>query len=239
MQFEKASTNRSKLDLFLSAPNTTMNEHLNELFKRRTTREKKLTSFESQKLREQGNKQYKVRKYQGALSLFSKALVAASIEISDDRESSINNNNLDMSLAVANRSAVFFQMNMFQESLEDIKAAFTYGYPEEKKAKLLERQDKCREKLHTLGNPPESSASRLIPELYRPSETNPCVSECLEFCSSPADDPVRGRFTVAKDSITAGTMILVEPEPLTWFLSSNYRDSHCHNCCREIFTSHR
>ncbi len=48
----------------------------------------------------------------------------------------------ELSIALANRSAVLFSLKAYHLSLDDIKLAFEAGYPEELQYKLLERKAK-------------------------------------------------------------------------------------------------
>ena len=48
----------------------------------------------------------------------------------------------ELSVALANRSAVLFSLKAYHLALDDIKLAFKSGYPEELHFKLLERKAK-------------------------------------------------------------------------------------------------
>ena len=48
----------------------------------------------------------------------------------------------ELSIALANRSAVLFSLKAYHLALDDIKVAFDAGYPEELQFKLLERKAK-------------------------------------------------------------------------------------------------
>ena len=46
----------------------------------------------------------------------------------------------DLSVALANRSAVLFSLKAYPMALDDIRLAFESGYPEELRFKLIERK---------------------------------------------------------------------------------------------------
>ena len=46
----------------------------------------------------------------------------------------------EVALALANRSAVFFQLAEFEKCLEDLEAALLFGYPEAPQYKLFDRK---------------------------------------------------------------------------------------------------
>ncbi len=50
----------------------------------------------------------------------------------------------DLSVALANRSAVLFSLKAFNLALDDIRVALESGYPKELRFKLLERRAKIQ-----------------------------------------------------------------------------------------------
>ena len=79
----------------------------------------------SRELREEGNALYAAGKYGVALIKFSSALVFAPLD------------QVDYSLALANRSACLYMLGYYQRSLEDTILAENTGYPREKIYKLM------------------------------------------------------------------------------------------------------
>lgn len=86
---------------------------------------------ESKIKREYGNKAYQEEKDLDALYLYTQAVISAPCEGSKD-----------LSICLANRSAVLFSLKAYALALDDIKLAFEVGYPNDLKYKLLERKAK-------------------------------------------------------------------------------------------------
>eukprot|EP00092_Neocalanus_flemingeri_P100883 GFUD01128895.1.p1 GENE.GFUD01128895.1~~GFUD01128895.1.p1 ORF type:complete len:670 (+),score=162.71 GFUD01128895.1:141-2150(+) len=89
----------------------------------------------SQQLREQGNKAYTAKKNEQALQLYTDSVRFAPCTLEGKGE--------ELSLALANRSAVLFQMKQFRLALQDIELSFLAGYPQDMAYKLHERKGKC------------------------------------------------------------------------------------------------
>jgi hypothetical protein len=88
----------------------------------------------SLKYKEFGNKCYSKKDFRETVTLYNKALCHAT-------------SNLQLSLLYANRSAVYLEVKKFEECLENIQLAKTSGYPQEKMAKLIAREENCKTKL--------------------------------------------------------------------------------------------
>lgn len=86
-------------------------------------------------LRDEGNDEYKDGKYFEALLFYNQSLQLATVIESDSQ----------LSLAYANRSAVYSKLNESKLCLENIQLAKKHGYPADKVAKLNEREKKCSE----------------------------------------------------------------------------------------------
>lgn len=91
------------------------------------------SALESVQLRNEGNKLFQKKCYHEALEVYSCSVLNAPI-VSHGSE---------LSLALANRSAVLFHLREHRQCLEDIQQALSHGYPCELSYKLLDRQGKC------------------------------------------------------------------------------------------------
>lgn len=91
------------------------------------------SALESVQLRNEGNKLFQKKCYHEALEVYSCSVLNAPI-VSHGSE---------LSLALANRSAVLFHLREHRQCLEDIQQALSRGYPCELSYKLLDRQGKC------------------------------------------------------------------------------------------------
>ncbi|XP_006167616.1 SET and MYND domain-containing protein 4 [Tupaia chinensis] len=105
--------------------------------------------------REEGNKKFQEKDYEGAAVLYSKG-------ISHSRPAT------EISLCYANRSAALFHLGQYEACLNDILRAQTHGYPERLRPKVMLRKAEC---LVTLGRLPE--ASQAIEDIERHFATTP------------------------------------------------------------------
>lgn len=101
------------------------------------------SALESVKLRNEGNKLFQKKCYHEALEVYSCSILNAPIESHGN----------ELSLALANRSAVLFHLREHHQCLEDIQQALSHGYPYELSYKLFDRQGKC---LFVLGHDSEA-----------------------------------------------------------------------------------
>ena len=86
----------------------------------------------SLELRGLGNKLYAGKVYKEALTTYTNAALAANVDSAGKSE--------EVALAVANRSAVYFQLTEFERCLEDVEAALMFGYPESLQYKIFDRK---------------------------------------------------------------------------------------------------
>ncbi|GLG94637.1 Uncharacterized protein GBIM_01812 [Gryllus bimaculatus] len=93
---------------------------------------------ESTRLRNEGNKLFQRKNDNEALKLYTQSIMCAPV-------SNLNESNStdSISLGFANRSAVLFAKEKFEDCLKDIERAFEYEYPTKLRYKLLERKAKC------------------------------------------------------------------------------------------------
>ncbi|XP_023327508.1 SET and MYND domain-containing protein 4 [Eurytemora carolleeae] len=94
--------------------------------------------------RNAGNAAFQKKKDGEALTLYTEAVFSAPAGEEGKR---------DISLGLANRSAVLIKMKKYKECLEDIDAALYFEYPDNIRYKLVDRQAKC---FAALGNVSEA-----------------------------------------------------------------------------------
>ncbi|EDS42181.1 conserved hypothetical protein [Culex quinquefasciatus] len=82
--------------------------------------------------KEQGNKAFQYEKWSAAVKCYNKACHLLPQE-----------NDLEMSLIVANRSAALFHLNKYEHALQDIELALELKYPQDMHYKLMERKARC------------------------------------------------------------------------------------------------
>ncbi|XP_064093720.1 SET and MYND domain-containing protein 4-like [Macrobrachium nipponense] len=125
------------------------------------------------------------------------------------------------SLAVgySNRSAVLYDLGMYQYCIEDINMAFMYGYPKEFGAKLNERKENClahllkeKEKESAQQSPEESSADDIVEYLAALKVSEPFlksrvnISKKVRICNVPN----KGKGLVATGYLKPGEIIGIE-----------------------------
>merc|ERR1712012_1291634 len=91
--------------------------------------------YESKAKKDYGNKAYKDGKDLDALYHYSQAIIAA--PVGQDGKSR------ELSILLANRSAVLFSLKAYGMALDDINLAFRLGYPDDLAYKLYDRKAKC------------------------------------------------------------------------------------------------
>lgn len=110
-----------------------------------------------------------------------------------------------VSLAYANRSACFFNLNMFDKCLIDIEYAKKANYPEKLMAKLDNRKAECIKLQHVLS----IGTTKMIrnPKLdFAANKHFPCMANVMEIKRNNEF----GRFIAANCDIDVGKMVLVE-----------------------------
>ncbi|KAI5731580.1 hypothetical protein M8J77_012647 [Diaphorina citri] len=88
----------------------------------------------AQSFKDKGNKCFQKEEYKEALDMYNQALIH--IEF-------IEGTNKDVSIIFANRSAVLYHLEKYEETLEDIRVALDLGYPKDITYKVKERKAKC------------------------------------------------------------------------------------------------
>lgn len=166
---------------------------------------------EAIKLREDGNKKFKEKKLEKALDLYTSSLAFA------------KKNSENFSKAVANRSAVLFELELYEECIKDIETALEHNYPQELQPKIIKRKENARAK-RTPNK--EIQYFQKIPEIPKNSKSTSiqCASNVLDIKTSD----VQGRYVIAKENIEIGDVLAVE-KPFCHVLASEFF-THCHEC---------
>ena len=101
-----------------------------ELFRNKVPRNN--STDQSKQKRDIGNKFYQKKQFKEAVKAYTDSALAVTIDV--------NGKSREISLALGNRSAVFYQLGDHERCLEDIEAALMFGYPEEMQYKLMDRR---------------------------------------------------------------------------------------------------
>lgn len=143
-------------------------------------------------LRVIGNKFYSERKFFDALIKYNESLCHASVE------------NDHLGLGFANRSAVYFEMKLFDKCLRNIKLARLHKYPQKNYEILSKREEKCHEM--------QKQQLRFINhwDFFKLSHKShkklPFAAECLELKVNQK----YGRHIVTNKALKVGDIIAIE-----------------------------
>lgn len=164
----------------------------------------------STKDRMEGNDSFKKQNWDFALGKYNESLSYA-------EQGSPN-----IALAYANRSACFFNMKMYKESLVDIELARKNGYPANLMEKLDRREAECK-KLLIEEATEKSDVTKLS---FEPDEKFPFMANVLRV-EKNADGKM---VLVAKEDIEVGKTVVVE-KAFTTCLYSKY-GMRCSMCLK-------
>ncbi|CAO1430277.1 unnamed protein product [Diamesa serratosioi] len=172
--------------------------------------------------RNEGNLYYGVKKYVAALLCYNKSL-SFSLPGSES-----------LGMAYANRSATYFEMEMYENCLNNIRLARNNGYPSKNLWKLSIREEKCMSMMSISNVPSKYMSSAVGKEFFKLSypanKTMPFVVDCLEL----QQDDVFGRFITTKIPLHAGDIIAIE-EPFSKVLLAKSCYKYCANCFDDNF----
>ncbi|KAL7017896.1 hypothetical protein ACKWTF_010560 [Chironomus riparius] len=159
--------------------------------------------------RAEGNKLYCERSFFDALVKYNESLCYAP-EASEG-----------IGLAYANRSAVYFEMKLYDKCLKNIELAKVNGYPEKNFHILDKRAQKCHElkaeQQQVLENPFD-----FIKLSYNANPRLPFVVNCLELRQNDAF----GRYIVTTQDLNVGDILAIE-EPHFKIIKSDSRYDSC------------
>lgn len=161
--------------------------------------------------RMEGNKLYKERCFFDALVKYNESLCQAEVGSSD------------VGLAFANRSAVYYEVKLFEKCLKNIQLAKTNGYSVNNFAVLDKRAERCAEQMKAgcdaskAENPFDS-----IKLTYAANPKLPFVADCLEIKKSPKF----GRYIITNSNLRVGDIVAIE-KPFFQTIKSDSRYEGC------------
>jgi SET and MYND domain-containing protein 4 len=175
-------------------------------------------------LRNEGNKSYAERKFLDALVKYNESLCHAPP------------NSESLGLAFANKSAVYFEMKLFEECLKNIDNAKAHKYPAQNYGILERRAQKCREmskQKMKFPNPWE-----FFKLSYKRNEKLPFIVEGLEVKQSEK----YGRHIVTSRPLKVGDVLAIEEPFCSVLLSQSQfvevdkqnKFQRCANCLRDV-----
>jgi tetratricopeptide (TPR) repeat protein len=144
-----------------------------------------------------GNNHFRKGEYFDALMFYNRSLCTA--EIGSE----------SISMAFANRSAVYLTLNHFDLCLQNIQLARDCKYPAGKMEKLDKREEECKE-LMTLKPNPDDDPFNFFKLSYSAFEKYPSIVDCLEIKIDK-----KGKHVVATRDLKAGDIIAIEKPIIT------------------------
>ena len=133
--------------------------------------------------------------------------------------------------AYANRSAVYYELELFDECLKNIELAKLNKYPENNLKKLEQREELCLAKINNVMSKTDKPVgSEFLKLTLQPNKRLPFIADCLELKS----DERFGRYITTKANLHPGEVVCVE-EPFTKFLLPSHRYKYCATCLNDNF----
>lgn len=131
-----------------------------------------------------------------------------------------------LAVIFGNRSAVYFELKKYKESLENIQWAKQHGFPQSRIQKLNEREEKCNQLLDTRLKE-EEKFQKYTKLSHPPNPKIPFMVECLEMRTTKRFG--RGIYTTS--DLKAGDVILIE-EPIFASMSEEALKLCCAHCMK-------
>lgn len=157
-------------------------------------------------LRSEGNKLYQQSKFFEALLKYNESLC-------------VGESHGSLSLAYANRSAVFFELKLYEECIENIKQAKDCGYPMQKMPTLDDREKRCLEAMMaktSIKSDPTSDHSDFFKLSYPANKKIPFIIDGLQM----EFDTKYGRKIITNRPLKVGDIISLE-SPFFGVIQSN------------------
>lgn len=167
----------------------------------------------SDECRSQGNQLYASKNFFDALVKYNESLCLA--------EPGTGN----LGLAYANKSAVYFEMKLYEKSLRNVELAKRNRYPEKNMEILKKREEKCVELKKNLKDDKKSLDPWQILKISQPSSTLPFIADCLEMKT----DKKFGRHIVTNRRLRAGEVVAAEAS-FCRIVQEKFRYQRCVSC---------
>lgn len=188
------------------------------------------SNAKSDSLRSEGNKLFYQKCYYDAMLKYNESLCYA------------EPNTETMGLAYANRSAIYFEMKLFDNCLRNINLAKDNKYPGPNAEILSKREEKCLMALKQLNREECAPDNQPFFKLSYPSHKKiPFIIDCLEL----KQDNTYGRHIVTNKSLKIGDIVAIEKsfckivlnefiqQICSWCFNSNMMDLlPCHMCTK-------
>jgi SET and MYND domain-containing protein 4 len=167
---------------------------------------------EADRLRNAGNAFFRESKFYEALVSYNQSLCHA-VPKSEQ-----------LSLAYANRAAVYLEIEQFSKCLDNIQLARDHGYKSE--MKLKEREDKCKKKNQ------QQDPTTFFKLSYPSHKKNRSIVDCLDI----KENEQFGQHIVTTRNLNPGDVIAIE-EPIFPLVLNGGRYALCNNCLKSNLLS--
>ena len=184
----------------------------------------------SEHLKSEGNRFYLQKRFHDALLKYNESLCFA------EAESEI------LGLSYANRSAIYFEMQLYDKCLTNVGYARKNGYPKKNLEILKKREDKCFQAMkHNREEIKATDALSFFKLSYPPKKNLPFVSACLEL----KIDKKYGKHIVTNRALKVGDVVAIDtPKFKVIKADSRYNTSfdsnafqRCANCLKDNLLS--
>ena len=171
------------------------------------------SSDKSKALRCEGNDFYKQRKFFDALLKYNESLCFA------------ENGTENAGHAYANRSAIYLEMKLFDECLNNIQLAFSHNYPEKNFDVLKKREEKCREMMKNQSKKRPARDDDFFKLSHPQNKKVPTIVDCISLQVNKK----YGRHIVTNRSLAVGDIIAID-EPFSKILKKEFLHQRCCQC---------
>lgn len=170
----------------------------------------------SASLRADGNQLYSKKDFYNALIKYNESLCHADI------------GSENLGHAYANRSAVYFEMKLYDECQRNIELAKQNFYPEENFEILNKRREKCVEMMKQQKPDMKVDKKNFFKLSYPPHKKLPFIAECLELKS----DVKFGRHILTNRTLKTGDVIAIE-KPFCKIIQEKFIFQKCIACFKD------
>lgn len=171
--------------------------------------------------RNTGNALYVEGDYKLAIKNYNLAIVNAPKDSSE------------YSMGFANRSAVLYRLEKYEECLLDIERALATGYEESLKPKLIKRKTSCMQIIARQSKVQDELEQARLRLITLPNEANKSVLCARSFVRISRTEPNR-RGVFATEDVGVGELISSE-KPYVYHLLEDYYLLRCQNCCARCY----
>jgi len=167
-------------------------------------------------LRSEGNEFYSKKIFYEALLKYNESLCLA-VPCSEN-----------LGFAYANRSAVYYEMKLYEQCVKNIRLAKKNNYPEKNYEILNKREEKCLEMMKQQKNESKLDVSSYFKLSHPPNSKLPFIADCLELKC----DQKFGRYIITNRALRIGDVIAIE-EAFCKIIHDKFIYQRCAGCFKD------